>query len=60
MRTWECKIGEIENLPDGADAPMRQAIREAYIKLTGKEPDFIFSGWAGALTPSERSLVTKD
>jgi hypothetical protein len=65
MRTWTCKIGECEDAdllgPDGkylgADWPMRQAIREAYFRVTGKEPQFIFSGWAGELTDREREVA---
>lgn len=61
-RIWECKIGEadLSRLPDGADAPMRNAVQEAYYKLTGKGADFCFSGWAGELTDTERSVVAKD
>lgn len=56
---WDCKIGEVdsERLPDGSDYPMRQAVRRAYIEITGQEPDFIFSGWGGSLTEVERALV---
>ena len=54
---WFCKIGENTGpLPSGADAPMRAAIREAYLRLTGHEPDFIFSGWGGELTEGERAV----
>ncbi len=64
-QTWDCKIGECdkEDLLDkngkyyGADLPMRQAIREAYIKVTGKEPKFIFSGWGGRLDSIERDIA---
>lgn len=66
MKIWSCKIGECEEsdlLRDGeyygADGPMRQAIREAYLKVTGKEPDFIFSGWVAELTEAERECVSK-
>lgn len=56
-KIWECKIGEVdaEVLGGGADSPMRWAIRTAYKSLTGKEPDFIFSGWGGELTEGERA-----
>lgn len=59
MAIWECKIGEVsrELLPSGADWPMRQAIAEAYCKLTGYKPKFIFSGWGAELTESERDVV---
>lgn len=56
---WDCKIGEVDRdlLPLGGDAPMRQAVAEAYYRLTGKTPDFIFSGWGGELTEGERAVV---
>jgi hypothetical protein len=58
---WQCKIGEtIKPLPPGADGPMRDAIRDAYIKLTGEEPEFIFSGWSAHLEPEEQALVMED
>lgn len=59
MKIWECKIGECDSkqLPNGSDLPMRQAVREAYRKLTGQEPEFIFSGWGAELTESERDVA---
>ena len=61
MKIWQCKIGEIDakKLPDGADQPMRMAVRQAYIEITGEEPKFIFSGWAAKLTPAERECVDR-
>lgn len=51
-RVWTCKIGFAADatLPEGADGPMRQAVKEAYTKLTGKEPLFCFSGWGRELS----------
>lgn len=59
MSVWVCKIGEVDRkkLPNGCDGPMRKAIVKAYTKLTGKEPDFIFSGWGGKLDHIERSVA---
>lgn len=59
MNIWECKIGssELRPLPMGSDLPMRQAVREAYLKLTRENPEFIFSGWGATLTPSELIVV---
>jgi hypothetical protein len=59
MKIWTCKIGECEDstLPMGADSPMRQAVREAYVRITGQEPKFTFSGWGGSLTEVERQVV---
>ena len=59
MKTWECKIGEVEasTLPDGADQPLRKAVEQSYLELTGKNSSFCFSGWGAALTEVERDLV---
>lgn len=57
---WDCKIGgKIAALPPGADAPMRRAVEECFVKLTGAEPEFLFSGWGGKLTEPERAVVEK-
>ena len=59
MKIWNCKIGEVVDgsLPSGADSPMRQAVEAAYRELTGKDPEFCFSGWAGELDETERKIV---
>lgn len=59
MKIWTCKIGEVDKnlVPDGGDYPMREAVRIAYVKLTGKEPDFNFTGWGGELDKIEREVV---
>ena len=56
---WSCKIGRIDNpnVPDGADLPMREAVARAYKELTGKEPNFIFSGWGSKLTETELEVI---
>jgi len=60
QKIWECKIGECDNsnVPDGGDFPMREAIVETYIKITGKKPTFCFSGWGAELDEIERGVVT--
>lgn len=55
---WECKIGAAVPVVQGADAPMRDAVRLAYIIVTGKEPRFIFSGWGGTLTVTEEACAS--
>lgn len=57
QKVWECKIGEVDvrKLPQGSDLPMREAIAFEYERLTGEEPDFVFSGWAAELTEGERA-----
>lgn len=59
MKIWDCKIGEVpeELLVDGADHPMRVAVAESYRKLTGQEPNFIFSGWGAKLSEAEEAVV---
>ena len=54
---WGCKIGVAEDLPDGSDLPMREAVAEAFRKITGCEPKFLFSGWSTELTDGERDVV---
>lgn len=57
MKIWTCKIGEVESVQGGSDYPMRRAVEEAYFKITGTYPTFIFSGWGGKLTELERAIV---
>ena len=59
MKVWECKLvlsDDIE-LPDGADFPMRQALRAACEEMTGTLPTDIFSGWNGSLTEIEQRVA---
>lgn len=57
-RIWKCKVGGPVNwLPGGADLPMRNAIREAFTRITGREAEFVFSGWGATLTEGERAVV---
>jgi hypothetical protein len=55
-KIWFCKIGEVDPR-ELSDIPMRYAVHETYVALTGQEPKFIFSGWNGELTESERAVV---
>ena len=59
MKIWQCKIGEIEELPNmnGPDYPMRRAVAQVYRELTGQEPKFIFSDWGAELSEPERAVV---
>ncbi len=57
MKIWTCKIGEVDEVAPGSDSPMRQAVREAYLQITGEEPLFLFSGWRGKLTEVEREVA---
>jgi hypothetical protein len=63
LRVWYCKIGEIEGIPEevphGADYPMRRAVERAYRELTGENPDFIFSGWGAQLDETERAVADR-
>lgn len=55
---WYCKIGG-HFTGAVSDVAMRHAIMEAYVKLTGTRPEFLFSGWGQSLTESERAAVEK-
>jgi hypothetical protein len=57
---WSCKIGwaNRSDLPEGADGPLRQAVEIAFYNLTGKDPEFTFSGWGAELTDAERGALT--
>jgi len=57
LKIWTCKIGEVVDVPHGADGPMRDAVERAYMEITGKRPEFCFSGWGGELTQVERDVV---
>ena len=61
-KIWACKIGEVDasKLPPGADLPMRQAIKEAYFRITGEYPQFLFSGWGAELDDIERGIISAD
>ncbi len=58
MRVWECKVvlPDDVDLPDGADSPMRQAVRSACEEMTGRLSTDIFSGWGGSLTKIEKKV----
>lgn len=62
MKIWSCKIGEVDEelLPPAADHPMRRAVELAYFQLTGREADFLFSGWGAELTEMERAVVDEE
>lgn len=36
---------------------MREAVARAYREITGRDPDFIFSGWGAELTEGECAVV---
>lgn len=57
MKIWFCKVGEVESVEKAGDGPMRQAVQDAYLLLTGRRPDFLFSGWGGELEECERAVV---
>lgn len=56
---WDCKIGtrEAVSLPPGCDAPMRQAVQQAFWNITGVNAEFNFSGWSAKLTEDELAVV---
>ena len=59
-QVWYCKIGAKNvSVPYCGDAPMRQAVEDAFKSLTGKSHDFLFSGWEAKLTKSEEDCLKK-
>lgn len=56
---WSCTIGPAKpsELPDGSDAPMRDAVLVAFMHLTGHATTTIFSGWGAHLTEPQRAVV---
>lgn len=44
---WTCKIGPVkrEDLPDGADSPLRQAVQTVFIDTFRIPPHELSSGW---------------
>ena len=58
-RAWWCKIGPaaVTQLPKGADWPMRKAVQRAFRELTGRDADYVFSGWGAALTEGEHAVA---
>lgn len=56
---WQCKVGEASaaSIPQGADAPMRDAVQRAFRRVTGEDAEFVFSGWSAELTEGERAVV---
>lgn len=56
---WECKVGMLGDaiMPDGCDFPMREAVRSAYARIVGAEPQFCFSGWSASLTEGELAVI---
>lgn len=62
MKIWECTIGvdaDVE-VPDGADAPMRRVVSDMFLHLTGKKPDFLFSGWGTEKLPDSMMAVIEN
>lgn len=56
---WGCKIGVSGErlLPNGADSPMRQAVKRAFREVVGEDAEFTFSGWSASLTENEMAVV---
>lgn len=46
-RYWICVIGPVakEELPEGADFPMREVVRDAFEALIGRTDESCWSGW---------------
>jgi hypothetical protein len=63
LQVWTCKVGVVDAgvmvRSSGLDFPMRQAVSAAFQLLFGKDPEFMFSGWNGDLSESERDSVNR-
>jgi hypothetical protein len=59
---WTCKIGSVKGvqIPLGADAPMRAAIRKAFKEVTGEDAEAIFSGWGSKFNEAELHVIDPD
>ncbi|WP_066338436.1 hypothetical protein [Azohydromonas lata] len=56
-RIWQCKIGgRVTGLPPAADGPMREALQDAFARVTGHRCEFVFSGWGATLREGERAV----
>jgi hypothetical protein len=61
---WRCKIGVAGDeayalLAPRSDLTMRRAVEVAFRTVTGRDREFIFSGWAGALTEGEAAFIER-
>jgi len=56
---WSGKIGVMGcvPLPKGADWPMRQAVEEAFLRLTGVHCEFGFTGWGAQLDEIDYAVI---
>lgn len=58
---WTCTIGRRDldsaSFPPGSDGPMRDAVTWAFRELTGRDDEFIFSGWGQNYLPENRAAV---
>ena len=59
MKIWSCKIGECDegDVPEGSDLLIRRAVEMAYGEITGKPPEYIFSGWGAKLNETQREII---
>lgn len=56
---WFCIIGPTEVLPEGFDAPLRNAVQEAFKKLTNADALGCYSAWGVSEAAKERMLLAK-
>jgi len=56
---WSCLIGPAhpDELPGGADAPMREAVGKAFKILTGTDDLALFSGWGDHPNEPQRAVI---
>jgi hypothetical protein len=53
---WFCQIGPVDKIeiPDGGDFPMRQAVRDTFIKMFRYDAPICSSGWG--LSQKEKDI----
>jgi hypothetical protein len=54
-KSWQCWIGETGS--EISDSAMRDYAADGFKKVTGHNPDFIFSGWGESLPEEHRAVV---
>lgn len=59
-KVWQCRIGGPVVVPDGGDAPLRQAVEETFMKMFGEEAVACFSGWGEKWTELEISVIRNE
>lgn len=54
-KVWSCKIGF--NKEEVSDSELRNSLLRTYLRLTGRDPTFMLSGWGAKLSSEERKAL---